>query len=248
MADSEPSRDPVATLLLKLRARDVVTDREEAVLRGAIVDIQDLPAGRTLIRSGASLTHTTLLVDGIISRYIELKEGQRQIVELHVSGDFVDLHGFLLKRIDHHIGALTRVTIALVPHDAIRRITEEEPHLGRLLWFSTLIDAATQRERIVSVGRRSAPARVAHLLCEMYVRLEIVGLAANGRFELPVTQLDIGDATGLTSVHVNRMLKRLREEGLVTYRAGEVQIHAWDQLQRVAEFTPDFLYLERRPR
>jgi len=248
MADGETKRDPVASLLRKLRARDIVTAHEEAVLRGTISDVQELPAGRVLVRSGASLSHSTLLIDGIVARYVDLTEGQRQIAELHVFGDFVDLHGFLLKRLDHNVGALTRVTIALAPHEAIRRITEEEPHLARLLWFSTLIDSAVQRERIVSVGRRTALARVAHLLCEMYVRLEVVGHASGGRLELPITQLDIADATGLTSVHVNRMLRKLRESGLVTYRGGEVEIHSWDQLQRVAEFTPDFLYLERRPR
>lgn len=248
MADADQIRDPVAALLLKLRARDIVTGHEEAVLRGAISDIQLLPAGRTITRSGASLTHSVLLVEGIASRHVDLAEGQRQIVELHVPGDFVDLHGFLLKRLDHHVGTLTRATIALVPHETVRRITEEEPHLARLLWFSTLIDAAVQRERIVSVGRRNALARIAHLVCELHVRLGIVGLSPNGSFALPITQADIADATGLTSVHVNRMLKRLREQGLVTYRGGEVHIHAWDELQRVAEFTPDFLYLERRPR
>ena len=248
MAEGDRRADHVAPLLLKLRARDIVTDHEEAVLRGAITDVQELPAGRTLTRSGQSLTHSTLLVEGIVSRYVDLAEGQRQIVELHVPGDFVDLHGFLLKRLEHNVGALTRVTVALTPHEAVRRITEEEPHLARLLWFSTLIDAAVQRERIVSVGRRSALARVAHLICEMNVRMETVGLARSGAFALPITQTDIADATGLTSVHVNRMLRRLREDGLVGYRGGEVQIHAWEQLQRAAEFSPDFLYLERRPR
>jgi CRP-like cAMP-binding protein len=248
MADSERRNDHVAPLLRKLRARDIVTDHEEAVLRGAITDVLELPAGRTLTRSGQSLTHSTLLVEGVVARYFDLAEGQRQIVELHVAGDFVDLHGFLLKRLEHHVGALTRVTVALAPHEAIRRITEEEPHLARLLWFSTLIDSAVQRERIVSIGRRTALARVAHLICEMNVRLEVVGLARAGTYALPITQLDLADSTGLTAVHVNRMLRRLREEGLVTYRGGEVQIQAWEQLQRAADFSPDFLYLERRPR
>ena len=104
------------------------------------------------------------------------------------------------------------------------------------------------RERILSVGRRSALARIAHLICELNVRLEIVGLAAGGRFELPLTQADLADVTGLTSVHVNRMLKKLRDDGIVTLRAGDVVIHDWHQLQRLAEFNLNYLYLERRPR
>ena len=98
-------------------------------------------------------------------------------MELHVAGDFVDLHGFLLKRLDHNVGAMTPVRMAMVPHDALRGITETHPHLGRMLWFSTLLDAAIHREKILSIGRRSAMARIAHIFCELLVRLRIVGLA-----------------------------------------------------------------------
>ncbi len=117
-----------------------------------------------------------------------------------------------------------------------------------MLWFSTLLDAAIHRERILSIGRRSALARIAHLLCELNLRLEVVGLAKSGRYLLPLTQGDIADATGLTPVHVNRMLKQLRDQQLLTFRGGEVTIHEWDRLQRVAEFSSFYLYLERRPR
>jgi CRP-like cAMP-binding protein len=110
------------------------------------------------------------------------------------------------------------------------------------------MDASIHREHILSVGRRSAQSRIAHLLCELYLRLESVDLAAGGRFDLPLTQADIADVSGLTSVHVNRMLKSLRDGGLLTFRSGEVIIHDWERLQQVAEFSPDYLYLERRPR
>jgi CRP-like cAMP-binding protein len=240
--------DPVRRLLLKLRARDVVTSEEEEVLRDSVADVQEFPAGKTMIRQGATVTHSTLVIEGLVSRYKDLSEGQRQIQEIHLPGDFTDIHGFLLKRLDHNIGALSRTLVALVPHDALRRITEEQPHLSRMLWFSTLLDSAIQREKIVSVGRRPALARVAHLFCELSIRLELIGLAENRGFALPLTQLDLADATGLTSVHVNRMLKQLRDDGLLTFRGGEVQIHDWERLQRVAEFDLAYLYLERRPR
>lgn len=244
MADA----DPVRRLFLKLRARDALGEEEEQVLRAAVSDVQDFPAGKTLVRAGAPLTHSLLVVEGLLSRFKDLSDGQRQIQELHVAGDFADLHGFLLKRLDHNVGTLSRARIALVPHDALRRITEEHPHLARMLWFSTLLDAAIQREKILSVGRRAALARVGHMICELAVRLDLVGLATDHSFALPLTQLDIGDATGLTSVHVNRMLKQLRDDGLVTFRGGAVQIHDWARLQQVAEFDPSYLYLERRPR
>jgi CRP-like cAMP-binding protein len=242
------SSDPVAGLLLKLRSRDILSEHEEEVLRASIGEVADFRPGRTIVRAGASLTQSVLVLEGLVARYKDMSDGQRQIVEIHLSGDFVDLHGFLLKRLEHHVGTLSQARVAFVPHDCLRRITEEEPHLARMLWFSTLIDAAIQREKILSIGRRTAIARVAHLLCELAVRLETVGLAAGGRFALPLTQLDLADATGLTSVHVNRMLRKLRDEGLLTFRGGDVVIHDWDRLQRLAEFDPAYLYLERRPR
>jgi CRP-like cAMP-binding protein len=235
-------------LLLKLRARDIVDEEEEQVLRDAIGSVKELPAGRVIVRSGTTLSESTLLFDGFVCRYKDLADGQRQIMEIHVPGDFLDLHGFLLKRIDHNVAAMTPVRYASVPHDALRRISEEHPHLTRILWFSTLLDAAIHREKILSIGRRSAVARIGHILCELYVRLKLVGLAGENRYPLPLKQADLADATGLTSVHVNRMLRKLRNDEIVTFRGGEVIIHDWERLQRVAEFNPVYLHLERRPR
>jgi CRP-like cAMP-binding protein len=240
--------DPLAPLLLKLRARDEVSEEEEAVLRDAVTEVRDVPADRVLVRSGAELSHSTLLIQGFVCRYNDLKSGERQILEMHVPGDFLDLHGFLLKALEHNVGSLTPARIAEVPHDRLRRITEQHPHLARILWFSTLLDAAIHRERILSVGRRSALARIAHLLCELNVRLAIVGLSEHNSYDLPITQMDVADACGLTSVHVNRMLKQLRDRELITFRSSEVVIHDWEGLKRVAEFNDAFLFLERRPR
>jgi CRP-like cAMP-binding protein len=250
--DAEVSRldvdEALRPLLLKLRARDLIDEQEEKVLRASIASVQELPPGRIIVRAGTTLSNSTLLFDGFVCRYKDLADGQRQILEIHVPGDFLDLHGFLLKRIDHNVAAMTPVRFAQVPHDALREITERYPHLSRLLWFSTLIDAAIHREKILSIGRRNAVARIAHLLCELYVRLKLVGLAGDCCYSLPLKQADLADATGLTSVHVNRMLRKLRNEEILTFRGGEVSIHDWDRLQRVAEFNPTYLHLERRPR
>ncbi len=240
--------DPLEKLLLKLRTRDVVSDEEEQALRGAVSEIRELPEAKTAVKAGVTLSHSTLLFEGLMCRYKDLADGQRQITEIHIAGDFVDLHGFLLKQVDHHVGTMTPCRFALVPHDSLRLLTETQPHLARMLWFSTLLDAAIHREKILSIGRRSAHARIAHLLCELYVRLQLVGLAGENRYAMPLTQADLADATGLTSVHVNRMLKKLRDDDLLTFRGGEVVIHDWERLQRVAEFDPGYLYLERRPR
>ena len=245
--DSDAGR-AVTALLLKLRARDVVGREEEEVLRVSVAEIRDHQAGRTIVRAGTTLSASTLLVEGVVCRYKDLADGQRQIMELHVAGDFVDLHGFLLKQLDHNIGTMTPVKVAMVPHDALRGITETHPHLGRMLWFSTLLDAAIHREKILSIGRRSALSRIAHIFCELHVRLRLVGLGSESGVELPLTQADLADVTGLTSVHVNRMLKKLRDDNLLTFRSGMVTVGDWERLQRVAEFDPTYLHLERRPR
>ncbi len=241
IAEREAALQP---LLLKLRVRDMINDEEARALRDSIAEIREVGAGKTLVRAGVPLAASTLLMEGLVCRYMDLPDGQRQIMELHVTGDFLDLHSFVLKHLEHNVGSMTPVRIAIVPHDALRTITEQFPHLARVLWFSTLLDAAIHREKILSVGRRVAVARIAHLMCEMFLRLGVVGLAGPDRFKLGMTQTDLADATGLTSIHVNRMLKQLRDQGLMTFRGGEVVIHDWAGLQRIAGFDPRYLYLE----
>lgn len=240
--------DPLRRLLLKLGTRDIISAEEVAVLRDTIGEVREMPSGRIVVKAGVEVGECTLLLEGYICRFKDLRDGQRQIMEIHIPGDFLDLHTFLLKRLEHHVGSLTPVRLAIAPHDKLRNITERYPHLARMLWFSTLLDASIHRERILSVGRRSALARIAHLFCELNVRLGLVGLADGNRYLLPITQAEIADATGLTSVHVNRMLKQLRDQELLTFRNGEVVIHEWDRLQSLAEFSSAYLYLERRPR
>jgi CRP-like cAMP-binding protein len=243
-----PSDDPTACLIAKLSLRDRVSDKEMGVLASAIEAVESLPAGTVLVRAGETLSRSILLVDGLVARFKDMADGGRQITELHVAGDFLDLHGFLLKRLEHDVGALSAVRVAYVPHHRLRTITESEPHLARLLWLSTLIDTEILREWTLSMGRRSAIARIAHLVCELKVRLQMVGLGNGSSLPLPITQADVGDATGLTSVHVNRMLRALRDEGVLTWRGGEAIIHDWDRLQHLAEFDPSYLYSACEPR
>jgi CRP-like cAMP-binding protein len=253
MATAAPPRCPEALeatsgLLLKLRLRDSLNDHEAQILADAVERTEICPANHLLVGAGAPLTHSILLVEGVVARHKDLADGQRQITELHVPGDFVDLHGYLLKRLEHHVSTLTPSRVAFIPHAALTGITEREPHLGRMLWLSTMIDGAVQRERILSIGRRPAVGRIAHLVCELFARLEVVGLTDGDSFALPVTQLDLADATGLTSVHVNRMLRQLRHEGLMTFRSGIVEIHDLPRLEQVAEFDRSYLFLSSHPR
>lgn len=235
-------------LLMKLSARDEVGAEEEAALRDAVGDVVDVPADRTVIRVGQELNQSTLLVEGLMCRYKDLRDGGRQISELNIAGDFVDLHSFTLKRLDHNIMTLTPCRIAPAPHEKLKRITEQFPHLARLLWFSTNLDASIHREWMLSLGRRSAVARTAHLFCELFIRFELIGMTEGDGYRLPITQTDLAECLGLTAVHVNRTLKVLREQGLVAFRGGTVTIHDMAGLKRVAEFSPTYLSLEKRPR
>jgi CRP-like cAMP-binding protein len=234
--------------LAKLRARDEVGTAEEAAIRAAIAEYREYPADHRFIRVRQELDHSTLLVEGWACRYKDVRNGQRQISELHVAGDFVDLHSFTLKHLDHDVMTLTPTRVAIVPHENLRTITEQFPHLTRLYWFNTNLDAAIHREWEVSLGRRTALARVATLLCELRARLEVVGLADEHGFDLPLTQGDLADCLGLTNIHVNRMLKELREQGVVEVQQGRVSIRDLAALRRIGEFDPTYLYLDRRRR
>jgi len=234
--------------LLKLRARDEISAEEEQAIRGAVAEIREFPADKTVIEANRPLIVSTLLLEGLMCRYKDLSEGQRQITELHVPGDFVDLHSFTLKHLDHAILTLTRCKVAIVPHANLDRITERYPHLTRVLWFTTNLDACIAREGEVSLGRRNAIQRTAHLFCELRVRLGIVGLTDGNSYALDVTQIELAECLGLTAVHVNRVLKELRERGLMEFRGGRVTITDFAELERVADFDSNYLYLRREPR
>jgi CRP-like cAMP-binding protein len=238
----------IERLLMKMRQRDDVSMEEERALRAAVSETRDLPADLTFIRRNQELDHSTVLLEGMLCRYKDLRNGERQVTELHVAGDFADLHSFTLKKLDHEIMTLTACKVALVPHENLKRITEGFPHLARVLWFMTNLDAAIHREWAVSLGRRDAVSRLAHLFCELQVRLEIVGLAAPDGYDLPLTQTELSECTGITPVHVNRSLRVLREDGVLDVRNRRVTILDRGKLERAAEFDPSYLYLERRPR
>lgn len=232
--------------LVKLRARDEVSNEEEAAIRALVSEQRDIAANQVVVAAKTELNVSILLLDGIMARYKDLSDGQRQITELHVAGDFADLHSFTLKRLDHSVMTMTRCRIGVVPHERLAALTERYPHLMRLYWFTTNLDAAIHREWELSLGRRSALARLAALFCELQVRLGIVGLATPEGYDLPLTQIEVAECLGLTSVHVNRTLRDLRDRGLATFRSGRVTILDWEGLQQLAEFDPAYLYLDRR--
>jgi CRP-like cAMP-binding protein len=234
--------------LLKLRARDDVGPQEEQAIRGLISHTVEIPADRIFIRAGREISESTMLLDGWMARAKDLQSGQRQLAELQVAGDFVDLHGFVLKRLDHDLITLSPCRIAVVPHDRLTALTERFPHLTRLYWFMTNLDAAIQREWTLSLGRRTALSRLAQLFCELRVRLGIVGLAKDDRFDFPLTQVEVGECLGLTSVHVNRTLQELRRRGIVELAGRQLRILDLPALEDIAEFDDAYLYLDKHRR
>ncbi|MES2021536.1 MAG: Crp/Fnr family transcriptional regulator [Pseudomonadota bacterium] len=232
------------SLFLKTHRIPVLNAEEVAALEAAVGRTATFSAKQIIVRQQTPLTQCTLLLEGFVERYKDTPEGRRQILAIHVPGDFVDLHSYPLKRLEHSVAALTDVKVAFFPHSAIRGLTERSATLTELLWRSTLIDAAINREWIVSIGARSAVVRLAHLFCEMYVRLERIEMTSGTTFALPLTQVDLSDATGLTAVHANRMLRQLREQELVSFRQGTVEILDWNALRRFADFDPAYLFFD----
>lgn len=230
--------------IMKLRARSSVSSEDEAVIRDAVSGARRLKAGETLVSAYEPTSVSSILVSGLAARVNQMMDGRRQISELHVAGDFVDLHSFTLKHLDHDIVAMTDCEFALVPHENIRDIIQCHPRLGQLWWFSTNVDASIHREWLVSVGRRPAIGRLAHLFCELHLRLSLVDLVEDDAFHLPLTQAEVAECVGLTDVHVNRTLMQLRARKLLEFKNERLAILDLKGLAEIAEFNAGYLYID----
>lgn len=217
---------------------------ERERLEASITETKTVDARKIIARANEWLDQSTLLVEGIMSRYLDDRNGLRQLVAIHLPGDFVDLHAYPLKRLDHDVGTMTPVTIAIVPHVELDAITAEMPELTRKLWYATLLDAAIHRAWLFRLGRLDAIGRVAHFFCETDVRLQSAGLSDGREFMLGLTQADVAEICGLTTVHVNRVVRHLREQRLCIFRNGKVEILDPVKLARRAQFDPAYLYIE----
>ncbi len=237
----------IQTLVDKLSLRDRLSVEEIVALEQALEPPRSLPVGADIVREHTRPSASTLLISGFSARYSTLEDGSRQITEINVSGDFIDLHSLLMKQMDHGVVALTDCVIANAPHTRLIDITERHPHLGRLLWLDTIIDAAIHRQWLVAMGRRSGLGHLAHLVCELYLRLQAVGQTGDLTFELPLTQTTLGDALGLSTVHVSRLISELRSEGVVAWAGGRIDILDWRRLAEIAEFDPTYLRLQSEP-
>ena len=232
---------PVTPRLTRL---PFLTASEMTVIEDRLGPPRRLRADETVVAEGEHPGGCTIVIDGILCRHKLLPDGKRQILAFLMAGDLCDLGGALLGRMDHGVDALTAANVAKVPEAALRELLAAYPRIAEALWRQTLVDASICCEWLANVGRRSAYERIAHLLCETWSRLDAAGLASGQRFAWPITQETLGDATGLSTVHVNRVIQRLRSEGLITLGHGQVLIRDLAQLQEAGGFRPDYLYLD----
>ena len=240
------SKHVLFPLIRKLESIATLTDEERRAVEALPVTTRVLQPRQDIARDGDRPSQCCLILEGWACRYKLLSEGRRQIFSFHVAGDIPDLQSLHIPLMDHSLATTTKARVALIPHEAGRDLTARFPGIAAVLWRDTLVDAAIFREWILSIGQRSAFAHITHLFCELYLKQEAVGLAGEHRCPLPITQADIGAATGLSNVHVNRVLKEMRGQGLITLRSHTLVIQAWEKMLHASEFDPRYLHLQKR--
>lgn len=241
--DEELDRYPLTGRFLMGRLRDALSTDEKKTVESLIEEVAEYEDNVTILSRGDLVDRSTMLVDGFVLRTIH-SGGKRYVVGIQVPGDFVDLHGFALKRLDHDIVTLGPAKVAFTSHDRIRQVMEDNAHLARLLWFSTLLDAAIHREWIMKLEQLRASKRAAHVFCEVWKRLDFVGLGNKDRIDTPLIQQDLADMCGTTAIHMNRALGQLRKDGLATFRRGMISVPDRRALEKYATFDPTYLYGE----
>ena len=212
----------------------------------ALDHLRDVRSQDRIVGDGQAASQVCVVLSGLLHRSKILADGARQIISFHVPGDMPDLSGLMWPSAHSNLSALTHGSVALIAHSDLDAAMRAVPSLAQLFWRVTLVDAAILAEWVVNLGARDAHGRIAHLLCEMFLRMKGAGLVTDGSFEAPMTQLEIGEATGLAAVHVNRVLQRLRSEGLITLSRRHCRIDDWAGLSAVAGFDPAIF--SRRPR
>ena len=239
----ESIESPMGVIARRLDARIPLGDVATQAVLALPHRVRRLRAHELFLREGQRPQTSTVLIDGYLYRHKLVQDGGRQIVAIHIPGDFIDLQNILLDEADHNIQALTAATIAEFPHAEMLDLAFRHPTIGKALWRESLVEASLFREWIANIGRRDARARVAHLLCEMAVRREAAGLGPRDRFELPMTQEQIGDALALTAVHVNRTLRALESDGLIGRSKRAITVADWRGLRAAADFNENYLHL-----
>ncbi|CAM3359878.1 cAMP-binding domain of CRP or a regulatory subunit of cAMP-dependent protein kinases [Paracoccus aminovorans] len=230
-----------------LQRRDQLSGADIDRLRAVQTTHVAFRPGEVIVPRGRLATRSCMMLRGMSARQHALvgRPSEHVITALHVPGDFVDLHGFVLAGLEHEVVSVGDSEVEFVDHCELREITDNFPHLTRLLWMSTVIDAAIHRQWLVAAASLRSSGHLAHLLCELYIRLASVGAAQDHRFTLPLLQKELANILGYTPIHVNRAVRDLRAEGLIRWNGSEVEILDWQGLVRLARFNPEYLELDR---
>ncbi|RMB36847.1 CRP-like cAMP-binding protein [Sphingomonas sp. PP-F2F-G114-C0414] len=230
-------------VIRKFESRTTLRADDRVQIAALPFKVRTLDASTYMLREGQRPTRCAFILDGLAYRQKLTPNGEREIVSILMPGEFVDLQNLFLDESDHDIQALTRLTLAEVPIVALRQFIETCPAAGQALWIDALVEASIHREWLLNVGRRNARSRLAHLLCEFSVRFKTSALGGGMAYELPMTQEQLGDALGLTPVHVNRVLKSLESDGLIARKKRQVSVTDWPRLRDAAEFNERYLHL-----
>lgn len=214
-------------------------------LKAATAGSRSMGARKDIIQEGEAPSDVHLVVEGVACRYKMTPTGQRQIMALLLPGDFCDLHVAILGAMDHSIATLTPCRVVDIPRPAIEDLLANA-RIARALWWATLVDEAVLREWLVSMGKRAADRQAAHLFCELHLRLQVAGLAGPASYSLPLTQEELGDVLGLSTVHVNRVLQQLRRSGMMDFDGRTVVIYDMQGLRTFAGFISNYLHLDQR--
>lgn len=230
-------------LLTKLEAVRPLSVSERAALYDLPIRVREYRGDEDIVLEGDRPTECCLVLDGLVCRYTIVPGGGRQILALHVPGEMPDLQSLHLARMDHSLAALSRTRAAFIPHESMRALLHSSPTIADLFWRETLVECAVSREWVVGMGRRSAYARLAHLFCELATKMDYALVSRGGQYPLPLTQTQMGDALGLSTVHVNRSLQALRKAGAIEVRAQKFRVLDWKTLIEAGEFDPGYLHL-----
>jgi len=233
-------------LILKLSHAADLQDEDRALLRRLCARPTAITARTDIIREGDTPSTVRLVLRGLACRYQYLPDGGRAIFALLIPGDLCDLHVSILGRMDHSLATLSACDVVEIPRAAIQFITDTNPRITRALWWATLVDEAVLRHWLVGKNRRLADQQLLHLFCELLVRFQAVGLADGDSYPLPITQIELGDILGLSTVHTNRTLQGLRAEGLIAFEDGRVTILDRERAWEMISFDPGYLHLKRR--
>ena len=237
-----PQTAGTAFFVAKMKRLAALTEQDISALSALPLSVENVPAHRFLVREGETVTRCCLLLEGYACRHKMARSGQRQIVAFQMAGDIVDLQHSLLAFADHNVQTVTAATVGWITIASLKELAQGHPKIAEAFAKDALIDASIFREWVLNVGARDAKTRVAHMLSEFIARREAAGISPAEAMELPFTQEQIGDATGLTSVHVNRMLRELTEEGAFDRAGREYRIADWRKLQKIADFDPAYLH------